>query len=106
MLAPPVPQLQMRPPVLPRPQVVPQIACGEETTLENWWGMNLEREDRPQQDSRRFTPAEQAAQDLLEGVRMLLAEEALHAIWSGCLQRHKTPAELLVENWQPLLLHA
>lgn len=105
MLAPPVPPTQIVPMPRPRVQVVPQIPCSEETTLENWLGFNFERQGggRPASSGRPLSAREEAAHDLLEGVRLLLAEETLGEIWSGCL-RSRQPLDLLIENWQSVLL--
>lgn len=103
MLAPPIPHLPCRPPAAPRAQLVPAVLATEESTLETWLG--LERQALPQrltEPGSARTAAEEAAQDLLEGVRLLIAEESLFDLWEGCL-RPKTAAASVIDCWRELL---
>jgi hypothetical protein len=105
MVAPPIPHIQSRSAAPPRPQIVPQIFSTEETTLEAWLGMDgqtLPERRGPKTPGGSRSAAEEAAGNLLEGVRLLLAEESLFELWEGCL-RQKTPVAAVIDCWQQLL---
>jgi hypothetical protein len=83
------PTRQTAPP--PRPGLVMEVPAMEDLWFGPWHGQEGEAQHRcgGKAQSADSEPADDAGtRDLLEGIRLLLAEEGLYELWRGCLTGH------------------